>query len=388
MTQQYLDHAKAILTSERSNFKGGSKGAGIISLFGHQSIYDLREGFPLLTTKKMATNSMFHELLWFLKGDTNIKYLEDNKSPIWRADVFNHNLDKMADAGIFPGGMEKYSPEWTAALKDYGTRIKEDVKFAKKWGDAGPIYPQQWRKWNKYDPLKLKIGNWEMNLKIFGKQLYKKKEIDQVQNMIEGLKKKPTGKKHIVSAWNVADLKEMSLPPCHVLFQATANENGELEMQLYQRSCDQFLGVPFNTAAYSALTQIIAQETEMIPKTFVHTFGDSHFYASVGKRTQWYKEHFKDLQKTIRTAVKLEESAGDKSGYLEVIDLINKNAPSDGNEEKYDHVTAILEQLARDPQKLPTLTITKKPFDQLTIDDFVVSEDYDPHPAIKRKMCV
>jgi thymidylate synthase len=375
MTQQYLEHAKAILTSPRSNFKGGSKEAGIISLFGYQSVYDLREGFPLLTTKEMATNSMFHELLWFLKGDTNIRYLEENKCPVWRADVFNYNLEKMANAGIFPKGMNKYSPEWTAALKEYGEKVRDDKDFANQWGDAGPIYPQQWRRWKKFIPVNEEEGR------------YKIKEIDQIKAMIEGLKKKPTGKKHIISSWNVADLEEMSLPPCHVLFQATGNEKGELEMQLYQRSCDDFLGVPFNTAAYSALTQIIAQETGMIPKTFIHTFGDSHFYASIGKRTEWYGNNFEIIRDKIREAVRIEEKTGDKMEYLEIKDWINKNAPADGNEEKYDHVTAILEQLSRNPNPSPKLEIANKPFEELNIEDFSI-KDYNSHPAIRRKMCV
>jgi len=172
----------------------------------------------------------------------------------------------------------------------------------------------------------------------------------------------------------------MSLPPCHVLYQVTANEEGEMELQLYQRSCDQFLGVPFNIASYAALTHIIAQEAGMAPKTFIHTFGDSHFYSSIGKRTQWYGVNFMELQKRIKNVSKREE-------YLEVVDWINKNAPCDGNEEKYDHVTAILEQMSREPKPLPKLHIAKKPFNQLTIDDFVI-EGYDFHPTIRRNMCV
>src|SRR5512142_3472931 len=139
MAQQYLDHAKAILTSQRSNFKGGSKESGIISLFGYQNEYDLREGYPLLTTKKMATRSMFHETIWFLRGDTNIKYLEDNNAPIWRPDAFQDNLPGMQKEGIFPKSLVKYSPDWDKAMAEYGQRIKEDPEFAERWGDAGPI---------------------------------------------------------------------------------------------------------------------------------------------------------------------------------------------------------------------------------------------------------
>lgn len=363
MAQQYLDHSRAILTSERSNFKGGSKGSGIISLFGYQNEYDLRKGYPLLTTKKMFTSSMFHETVWFLRGDTNIKYLEDNNCPIWRPDAFQANLPGMQKEGIFPEGLVKYSADWDKAMKEYGQRVKEDPEFAERWGDAGPIYGKQWRRWEYFDHEK----------GVFV-------EIDQVGKMIEGLKKNPTGKKHIVDSWNPGDTPRMSLPPCHVLYQATANEEGELELQLYQRSCDQFLGVPFNIASYAALTHVIAKGAGMIPKTFIHTFGDSHFYSSIGKRTLWHRENFRELQKRVRNVSAREE-------YLEVVEWINKNAPSDGNEEKYDHVTAILEQLSREPRPMPQLRIADKPFNQLTVDDFVV-ENYDPHPPIRRSMAV
>ncbi len=371
MVKQYLDHSLDILTSPRSNFKGGSKESGIISLFGYQSVHDLREGWPLLTTKDMAVDSMFHEYIWFLRGDTNIKYLEDNKCSVWRSDAFQHNLPEMVKEGIFPADMPKYSSDWDASLKEYGKLIREDKNgFAEKFGGAGPIYGQQWRRWKYFDEKQGKVV-----------------EIDQLRNMIEGLKKKPTGKKHIVTAWQPGDVPDMSLPPCHVLFQATANENGELELQLYQRSCDQFLGVPFNKAGYALLTQIIAQETGMTPKTFIHTFGDSHFYCSIGKRTGWYRENINLIIDKIRKAKELDKKYKDRTGYLDIVEWINKHAPADGNEERYDHVTAILEQLSREPRPLPKLKIAKKPFDKLTIEDFIV-EDYNPHPAIRRKMCV
>jgi len=393
MTEQYREYAKEILTSPRSNFKNGSKGAGLISLFGYQNYYDLTKGFPLLTTKQMPakSKSMFTELLWFLKGDTNIEYLEKNNSPVWRADVFNHNLNKMVAAGIYPKGLVKYSPEWNAAKDDYGLRVRNDKEFAKRWGDAGPIYPKQWRKWSKYSPIDSQEILYKQNKNgIFvpaDVQEYKETEIDQVKGMIEGLKKKPTGKKHLLSGWNVADLEDMSLPPCHTFFQATGNENGEMEMQLYQRSCDSFLGVPFNIAQYAAMTKIIAKEAGMVPKTFVHTFGDAHFYASIGDRTKWYGKNFKEFQKRTKDAISLEERTGDLGGYLEVINWINKNAPADGNMEKYDHVTAILEQLANEPLELCNLEIADKPFEELELKDFNIT-NYTHHKKIKREMCV
>ncbi|MBI2056871.1 thymidylate synthase [Candidatus Pacearchaeota archaeon] len=225
MVQQYLEHCKEIFTSKRSGFKQGSKGSGLISLFGYQNSYDLREGFPLLTTKKMATKSIIHELIWFLRGDTNIEYLEANGVPIWRGNAFENNLPGMVKEKIFQENIIKYSPDWDKAMIEYAQRIKENSEFAKRWGDAGPIYGAQWRKWKYFDEDK--------------KELI---EIDQLGGVLENMRKKPIGKKHLVSAWNPGDLPKMSLEPCHVMYQMTSNDDGELELQLYQRSCDQFLG--------------------------------------------------------------------------------------------------------------------------------------------------
>lgn len=369
MVQQYLDHCKEILTSVWSGFKGGSKESGLISLFGYQNSYDLRKGFPLLTTKKMYANSIIHELIWFLKGDTNCKYLEDNNVKIWRPDAFQKNLPKMIKDGIFRECMKKYSPDWDKAMEEYGQRIRENQNnFAEKYGENGPIYGKQWRKWSYFDEEKKEMI-----------------ELDQLGRVLNNMKKNPIGKKHLVSAWNPVDVPEMSLPPCHVMYQMTATENGELDLQLYQRSCDQFLGVPFNIASYAMLTQIIAQELNLTPRRFVHTFGDSHFYTGPEKRAEWYKGNLHYLQKRIKESMRIEKST--KIGYLQTLDWINKNAPQNGLDEKYDHVTAVLEQLSREPKSLPKLTIAKKPFDQLKFEDFVIS-DYDPHPSINRKMSV
>ncbi len=361
MVEQYLKHSREILTSKYSGFKMGSKGAGLISLFGPHNEYDLRDGFPLLTTKRMFTKSIIHELLWFLRGDTNIKYLEDNKVPIWRSDAFQHNLPGMIEEGIFSEGMEKYSPEWEEARNEYAQRIVEDDEFAVRWGDTGPIYGKQWRRW----------GHDRKGQRI---------EIDQLGEVIERMRKNPMSKKHIINAWNPGDVPDMSLPPCHVLFQMTGNEDGEMDLQLYQRSCDQFLGVPYNIASYAILTQIIAQEVGLEPRRFIHSFGDSHFYTGLEKRSQWYRGNLSELRERVRDVRNRED-------YLGVLEWVNENAPSDKREERYDHVTAILEQLSREPKRLPRLDIARKSFDRLTIDDFTL-RDYEHHPTIKRGMAV
>lgn len=367
MVKQYLEHCKAILTSDYSGFKGGSKGSGLISLFGYQNEYDLREGFPLLTTKKMAVNSVIHELVWFLKGDTNIEYLEKNNVLFWRGNAFEYNLPGMIKDGIFSENIikkeMKYSHDWDKAMNEYVQKIKEDPEFAKKWGDAGPIYGRQWRHWKYFDEDKNELI-----------------EIDQLGDVLENMRKKPIGKKHLVSAWNPGDLPKMSLEPCHVMYQMTANEEGQLDLQLYQRSCDQFLGVPINIASYAMLTQIIAQELNLTPRRFIHAFGDSHFYSGLEKRGQWYKKNLLEFKNKVK-------NVSQKQDYLEILEWINKNSPKDEIEEKYDHVTAIIEQLSRESRPLPKLTIAKKPFDKLTFEDFKF-ENYISHPAIRRSMAV
>ncbi|SEJ80510.1 thymidylate synthase [Cyclobacterium xiamenense] len=194
--------------------KGDRTGTGTISVFGYQMRFNLSEGFPLVTTKKCHTRSIFHELLWFLKGDTNIAYLKENKVSIW--------------------------DEW-----------------ANEAGDLGPVYGYQWRHWPDG----------------------KGGEIDQIKNLIHQIKTNPNSRRLIVSAWNVADVDQMALPPCHLLFQFYVAE-GKLSCQLYQRSADVFLGVPFNIASYALFLSMVAQVCDLIPGEFVHTFGDAHLYTN------------------------------------------------------------------------------------------------------------
>lgn len=208
--KQYLELANRILTE--GNRRGDRTGTGTISIFGHQMSFDLEEGFPLLTTKKLHTKSIIYELLWFLRGDTNVHYLQEHGVRIWN--------------------------EW-----------------ADENGDLGPVYGHQWRSWPAHD------GG----------------TIDQIKNVVEMIKHSPESRRLIVSAWNVADIDQMKLPPCHTMFQFYVAE-GKLSCQLYQRSGDVFLGVPFNIASYALLTMMMAQVCGLKPGKFVHTLGDAHIY--------------------------------------------------------------------------------------------------------------
>ncbi len=247
--------------------KSDRTGTGTVSVFGYQMRFNLEDGFPLVTTKKCHLRSIIHELLWFLKGETNIKYLKDNGVSIW---------DEWADEN----------------------------------GNLGPVYGYQWRSWPAPDG----------------------RHIDQIQRVLDDLKNNPDSRRIIVSAWNVADLDKMALAPCHAFFQFYVAD-GKLSCQLYQRSADLFLGVPFNIASYALLTMMVAQVTGLKPGDFVHTLGDAHIYSN----------HF---------------------------DQVN-------------------EQLAREPRKLPTMKINPEVKDLFAFkfEDFTL-EGYDPHPAIKAPVAV
>lgn len=263
--QQYLDLMRRILNEGAK--KHDRTGTGTLSVFGHQMRFDLSQGFPAVTTKKLHLRSIIHELLWFLQGDTNIRYLRENKVSIW--------------------------DEW-----------------ADEEGNLGPVYGKQWRSW----------------LTPSGES------IDQMSQLIQQIKTNPDSRRLIVSAWNVADVPNMALPPCHLLFQFYV-ANGRLSCQLYQRSADVFLGVPFNIASYALLTMMIAQVTDLEPGDFVHTFGDAHLYLN--------------------------------------------------------HLDQTKLQLSRDPRPLPTMKINPEVKDLFAFrfEDFEL-QNYDPHPHISAPVAV
>ena len=304
--KQYLGLLQDIKTN--GTIKSDRTGTGTKSVFGRQIRFDLNDGFPAVTTKKLFLRGIIHELLWFLQGDSNIEYLVKNNVHIWDEWPFKAYLQS-TNQDIPEVG----SDEWSSKLSEFIQNIKEDPAFAKQYGELGPVYGYQWRHWPDG----------------------KGGEIDQISEVIETLKNNPDSRRIIVSAWNVADIQEMAkagLPPCHSLFQFYVND-GRLSCQLYQRSADTLLGVPFNIASYALLTMMVAQVTGLKLGEFVHTFGDAHIYLN----------------------------------HLEQVDL----------------------QLSRDPRPLPTMKIipsVKSIFD-FKVEDFEL-EGYDPHPAIKAPIAV
>ena len=270
-------------------------GTGTMGIFGYQMRFDLGKGFPLLTTKRVFMKGVIHELLWFLKGDTNIKYLVDNGVHIWDSDAYRYYNELCIKHGVLPVDMDTF-------LAAAGV---ESPIEGYRFGDLNHVYGYQWRSWRSYQG----------------------ESIDQIKQVIDTIKHNPSSRRMIVSAWNVAEVGEMALPPCHTMFQFFVAE-GKLSCQLYQRSGDSFLGVPFNIASYALLTMMIAKECGLQPGDFVHTLGDAHLYLN--------------------------------------------------------HIEQADEQLSREPRQLPTLRLNpdvKSIFDY-TYDDRELL-GYDPHPAIK-----
>lgn len=305
--KQYL----ALLKDIRDNGeeKGDRTGTGTKSVFGRQIRYNLADGFPAVTTKKLYFNSVVHELLWFLKGTGNIEYLAQNNVHIWDEWPFKAYLEK----NNLPVP-EINSDEWKTQMKEFIQKVATDQEFAMQWGDLGPVYGVQWRKWPDGE------GG----------------EVDQIAQSIDMIKSNPNSRRNIVTAWNPAEIDAIAqaggLPPCHSLFQLNVRGN-KLDLHLYQRSADTFLGVPFNIASYSLLLSMLAQVTGRQPGDFVHTLADTHIYLN--------------------------------------------------------HLNQVDEQLSREPMAPPKLWLNPniKSIDDFTFDDIKLI-DYESHPPIKAPIAV
>lgn len=262
MTQQYLDLAQKVL--DEGVFKEDRTGTGTKSIFGHQMRFNLQEGFPLLTTKKTSFHLIKSELLWFLHGNTNIRYLLEHNNHIWDEWAFKNYVESedyqgpdMTDFGLRVLEDKSFQEEYEEEMKAFQNKVLEDDDFAEKYGSLGDVYGAQWRHW----------------------QTRRGETIDQISDVIDLIKNNPDSRRMIVSAWNPEDIPSMALPPCHMLFQFYVSE-GKLSCQLYQRSADIFLGVPFNIASYALLTHLIAHETGLEVGEFIHTLGDAHLYSN------------------------------------------------------------------------------------------------------------
>ena len=252
---QYLDLLDLIMTHGAD--KGDRTGTGTKSIFGHQMRFDLQDGFPLLTTKKVFTKGIIHELIWFVRGDTNIKYLVDNGVNIWNEWAYKRFLE---ESGI----------EMT--MDQYVQEIKDSRHFADRWGDLGPVYGKQWRDWESIQAIQRDSDELGTITAV------EEHHLDQLGNVIQRIKDRPNCRRLIVSAWNPTEVDDMALPPCHCFMQFYVSPDGKLSCQLYQRSCDTPLGVPFNIASYALLTHMVAHVCGLEVGEFIWTGGDVHIY--------------------------------------------------------------------------------------------------------------
>ena len=361
--KQYHDLLKGIIIDGDVQFQERTA-EYVIGISGFQSVYDLREGFPLMTTKKVLARLPFEELFWKLRGERNVKSLFDKNIHIWDRNAFDHYLKRNGLTGKFP----KHSPEWNEEFKNYCKKIGEDPKFAEIEGDLGPVYGYQWRHWKK--PKRVLDPAMVSELEI--------EEIDQLEKVLKAIKENPSSRYHLLSAWNPGDIGDMALPPCPMIHQFSV-WGDNIDLHMYQRSCDTYLGVPFNIAQDSLLLQMVAKETEKVPRKFINTYSNVHIYLGVHPRTDFWK-----LPANVEEFKKKFADIKERSDYLKLKEWYLKTAPpeSHGNEKK-DHMPFILEQLSKEPRALPKLTLEEKVsfLDAIQMEalKYAHLDGYDPH---------
>jgi thymidylate synthase len=335
LDKQYQDLLQTILdygVEKKDRTRTGTK-----SIFGYTIRHNMKDGFPVLTTKKMAFKTMVTELLWFLRGDTNIKFLVDNGCHIWDGDAYKNYISKT----------NEYKGDWPDTMDEFINKIKTDDEFAKKWGNLGKIYGSQWRSWGRKNVTNYDLENVKSSDKVKVMDLiydggdyskydvkvtYQNNSIDQIQNLINDLKTNPDSRRLMVNAWNVGELDQMVLPPCHYGFQCYVREGKYLSLMWNQRSVDTFLGLPFNIASYGLLLTILAKEVNMVPDQLIGNLGDTHLYLN--------------------------------------------------------HIEQAKEQIGREPFELPTLNQfptyegSRPSIESYVVGDFTL-KDYQSHPSIK-----
>lgn len=349
---QYLFN---VLSSSESNFRPAARtSSSTVGTFGERMVFDVGEYFPMISTKPLAKKSMTVEMLMFMRGDADLKYLVDNKVPIWNGNGFDF-YRKGLEEGHPLKSLKKDTPEFNKAQAEFIQRIRDDPKFSEDNDFLGRIYGVQWTDW------KTKDG----------------RSINQLGNSLDSLVNNPYSRYHIVTAWNPGEMSEMSLPPCPMLnqFYHRIDEEGiaRLDMTMYQRSCDSLLGVPFNIAGEALKMTIVAALTGKKPGRLIHNLGDAHVYCGVAERSDWYSENFTSIKKEIA-------KASSPADLREIKEYILANAPAEPvGSEGSDHVPFVLEQLTnQENYPMPKVILENKPIDELTFAD-ITYVNYSPN---------
>ena len=405
LDKQYQDLLQSIL--DYGVEKQDRTGTGAKSIFGYTIRHNMRDGFPLLTTKKMAWKTMVTELIWFLRGDTNIKFLVDNGCHIWDGDAYKNYLKNFTPPECPPN--LDVQPDYDEPMsKDmFIYCIKTNDEFANKWGELGPVYGKQWRSWGKdFKQIPNETGDGVYDITTTG--------IDQISNLINDLKTNPDSRRLMVNAWNVGELDQMVLPPCHYGFQVYTRELSEKEriilagydyenrggirwnmiketvdmdntiprraisLMWNQRSVDTFLGLPFNIASYGLLLEIIAKEVNMVPDELIGNLGDTHLYLN----------HIEQAKEQIGRELSIEERIDLASKKYDNFDILDFNIPFTRTHEDIDEMYPV-ERRTREPYPLPTLKIESEVkwsegdcLPTYSLTDFTI-ENYQSHPTIK-----
>ncbi len=348
--RQYLELEKEVLANGDPQYNERTGQLMLVRPNG-QKVFDLTAGFPITTTKSVPISWVAEELFWILRGERNAQTLYERGPNIWNKNAFDQYLKNKGLREKIP----KNTPEWNKEFQEYETRMRNDPNWDLKDSDLGPVYGWQLRH------LQTRKGG----------------EIDQLTDVLARLKKEPGSRYHVINFWNVEDISQMSLAPCHCLYQFTVTRNRDLDLHMFQRSADIFLGVPFNQSAASLFTLLVANETGLKAKTFTHSFGNVHTYCGVSPRTDFLRD-----EKSLAEFQKWIGRANSPDEYLAIRDWYLNNAPSEspGNERK-DHVPFILEQLSKEPQTAPTIEIDRMPLSELIqrpAKEVITLKNYNP----------
>ena len=355
----YLDGLVEVLTRGDQYVLDERTESARLSVTGSKHTYDIGDNVPFLTTKHVKPGLVVPELIWFMRGDTNIQYLEENGVGIWTANAFQNYLETTGQEDEF----EQYSDEWNRRKDAFANRIRNDDDFAREHGDLGPVYGKVWRDFPNPD------GD----------------NIDQLGSHVEDIRRGRQSTRHLINAWHPVYLDDVALPPCHYSFQLH-NRGDKLDITLSQRSTDSFLGEPFNIASYGLLTKIIAEDAGLEPGKLHHFHGNKPLYCGTGERKQWYADN--ENREWLRHSVEDVMNGGSREEFHSLKSVLEKRVPpEDDYTKRSDHIPLVLEQLGRQGYEPPEVTLSAKRFDDYGVEEVSIN-DYNHCSHIRGRMAV